>query len=141
MSRAKLAPINRAKVKARLKELGKTQIDLAAELGMNYHALNDILRKGKMSEGLADDLCRTLDLAPEYLADETPDGLFPDAPHNYALHEFQSVPMRSWGEVVSSMLYIGWCLRPEDLSTTQRREFLKMIRTTSEEYLRSIKKI
>lgn len=92
MSRAKIVRINKEKIKERLKEIHHTQNWLSKQLYpyiTNPHSLYNAINQEKISENLAVMIGSILDLAPEYLADETPDSLFPDAPHNFALHLYQ----------------------------------------------------
>ena len=124
MSRKKMVRINKKKVMDRLKEMGLKQKELAERLFMNHQQLNRYLHREQIPEELADTIGRLLDLAPEYLADETPDGLFPDAPHNYALHLAQSAYSKPLAGVDHMLRWM--MVAPGKLSKEQYQElFLK----------------
>ena len=120
MSREKMVRVNKEKVKKRLEEIGLKQYELADLIPLDLQYFNRALQRERFTEEKADLIGRRLDLAPEYLADETPDGLFPDAPHNYAIHLAQESYNQPF-EGVQHML--RWMMvKPEQLTAAQKKE-------------------
>lgn len=120
MSREKTVRVNKEKVRRRLEEIGLKQYELADLIPLDRTYFNRALQRERFTEEKADLIGRRLDLAPEYLADETPDGLFPDAPHDYALHLAQESYKYPFDGVQHMLRWM--MVKPEDLTAAQKKE-------------------
>ena len=77
MSREHLVTVNSEKILKELDEQGITQKELAERMmrngsrGYNYIGVHRAIHAGKMTESMLDEICKLLDIAPEYVRDLT----------------------------------------------------------------------
>lgn len=125
MSRAKMIEFNSGKVKTRLEDLGTTQIWLAEEIGCSKDYINKRIKAGSITEWLFDKMARALDLAPEYLQDQTE--AFPDVVFSYSFHEGQKPMGQFLRETIEGLIYFSFIDRKDEMrafSAEQKKEML-----------------
>ena len=111
MSKASVEKINKEKVSAGLIAAGMTQKELAQIINTTPEALSRSLSRGRIAAHLLDAIGKTLDLAPEYLADNP---YMPEEfPHSYIQHLLQD-SRTEWKDIISN-LWIRCGYYPEDI--------------------------
>lgn len=69
-SRETFVPIWKDRVKSRLKEIGKTQLEMCEELGINYQNINRRLKEGMINKVHLIAIAQFLDVMPQWLSGE-----------------------------------------------------------------------
>lgn len=94
MAKPKKYKVNKDKIDIRLKEKGITLKDLASETGFAYGSLWRDIRGGGLGIVRLEKICEYLDLAPEYVTDQTDDWFTGETVFNYSFHLRQEMPSK-----------------------------------------------
>ena len=117
MSRKRMVYANKEKILKVLAEQKESQSKLSRVVGLQYSTFWRELEENRLSEEALDQICRFLDVAPEWIQDLTDDFCGKDVCFSYAFHLSQGASIRSG----SSELLRAVQIDPEKLSEDQMR--------------------